>query len=82
MRQVLLSILKMQETQISLLGQVAADVSALKNVVRILDARAESLLEREVALERYKFEVFLEVHRQEIQTLRLLISQPENQTPN
>jgi len=82
MKQALLNMLQMQENQITFLGQLAADLAALKNVVRILDGRAEALLEQEVALERDRFELVVATYRREIETLRLLVSQPENQTPN
>jgi len=82
MKQVLLNMLQMQETQITFLGQIAADISALKNVVRILDARAEPLLEKEMALERDRFQLIVEAYRREIQTLRQLISEPANPKPN
>ena len=82
MQEMLLNILKMFETQITFLTQISSDVSALKNVLFALDARAQGLFETQVAAERYKLRSVYEAYRRDIETLRQIISQLPTPKPN
>jgi len=56
MREMLLNVLRMFETQITFLMQISADVVALKNVLFGLDAPAQALFETQVAAEYYRLQ--------------------------
>jgi len=51
MKRVLLNILQMLDPQSSFLAEIAANASTLKSVICILEARAQTLLEKQVATE-------------------------------
>ena len=82
MKQILINILQTLETQTNFLGQLAADVAALKMALFELDARAQSLFEKQAAITHGRIQQELDSRRQAFEMLRQLISRLPTQKPN
>ena len=82
MKEILTSILQTLETQTIFLGQLAADVAALKMAFFALDTRAQPLFEQQVAITRGRLQQEIDSRRQVFEKLRQLVSLLPTPKPN
>ena len=82
MKQALINMLHVLETQTTFIAQLAGDVAALKTVVCSLDAQTAKQFEEQAGLFHRRLYEVVEAQRQEIESLKKLISQLPNQKTN
>lgn len=82
MIQILFTMLQTLENQTKLFAQLAADVTALKNTVYALDARALALFQQQAAIAWDTIQRELESRQKEFETLRQLISRMPKESEN